>query len=156
MKKKISIISIITVFVLMVCTFVGCSSSKLISAEYDKDTNISSVTIQYVNKFDVYESSIENNDYYRVGGVYDSDALMRPVIRYKISGKTKNGKDTEDPGNKGDTVNIIITFHGDYKGCVLRIWCMDEKNARLFSDPNRTEDSVDFIKKHATILEWKL
>lgn len=161
MRKKITFISIIAVLILMVCTSVGCSSSKVISAEYDKDLDISIVTVRCILQCDVEEVS-GVPDSYDYGGLFDTDGKYIRIEDVSNKG-TYKGKETEDL-TKGVQVDITIKFAGNYKGCLLRIWYMDKTTADEFyaidktglTDEQFTQKRVEFIKNNAYIVEWKL
>lgn len=160
MRKKITFISIITVLILMVCAFVGCSSSKVISVEYDEDLSVSTAVVRLVTKCDIEESG---DGRYGFGGVLDEEGKSRQIQDWSSKG-TFNGKETEDLNKKGVQVDITIKFAGNYKGCVYTLWYMDKTTADEFyaidktglTDEQFTQKRIEFIKNNAYIVEWKL
>lgn len=166
MKRKITITATITAVLLLTMSLLsGCSAAKIIETDYYSVENISTVKVQYVNTYDVASrSGIE--DRYGIGGVFDSQDRIYPIVTSSESGKW-NGKLTDQLQDKGVQIEIEVSFRGNYNGCILRIWTMDQKTFHNFYaivDVEYGQGEYDeyiakcaeFIKKNADIVEWKL
>lgn len=163
MKRKITITATITAILLLTMSLLsGCSSAKIIETDYYSVYNISTVKVQYVNTYDVASrSGIE--DSYGIAGVFDSKDRLYPIVNSSVTGKWK-GKLTDQLWDKGVQIEIEVSFRGNFNGCILRIWNMDEKTYEEFNTLNKDGYTyeehqlacAEFIKKNADILEWKL
>lgn len=163
MKRKITITATITAILLLTMSLLsGCSSAKIIETDYYSVYNISTVKVQYVNTYDVASrSGIE--DSYGIAGVFDSKDRLYPIVKSSVTGKWK-GKLTDQLWDKGVQIEIEVSFRGNFTGCTLRIWNMDEKTYEEFNTLNKDGYTyeehqlacAEFIKKNADILEWKL
>lgn len=165
MKKKITIASVLTVILIMMSLLAGCSSAKVIETDYYSVDNISTVKVQYVNTYHVASRS-DIEDRYGIAGVFDSQDRIYPIVNSSESGKL-NGKQTDKMRDNGVKVELEVSFRGNYNGCILRIWTMDQKTFHNFYaivDVEYGQGEYDeyiakcaeFIKKNADIVEWKL
>lgn len=171
MKKKVIIfISLVTIVtILFTCILSGCTNKnekvgryvqqgEVIDAKYNQEYDYSEITVQYTNKCDVYAAFVYNEpsaDSY--GGLFEADGTRR-VITFPFTDEERILSRSKD-----GIVKFTIKMYGNYEGCKLWVWYLDEigyDEIYKRSDYYYLEDQLEvlgkFMKKYAYIVEWKL
>lgn len=149
--KKHKLVVIVMLILLMSFVFTGCAGKRIIERKYDEELNTSTIRMQYINEIDIGRLSFDD-EYYGIAGLYDTnDNRCEFTLTDWV---LPSNKKYDERGGK----NVLeIEFEGDYKGFVYRIWYMNSDDAyELDYNTNGVENKIDYIKKHAYIIEWKL
>lgn len=149
--KKHKLIVIVILILMMSCVVTGCVAKKVAKKCYDENSDMSTVEVQFMAEIDIGSWSFDD-DYYGIAGLYDTSGNKQEITLLGLWSTNEKRVD-----KRGAVVVNEFEFKGHYKGYIYRIWYMNGDDAlELEYNIYELDKRIEYLKKHAYIIEWKL